>query len=51
MPEDTFPIALVVYLEVGDRTSGDGAVWPDDDLHGVEIDGKRRVAHRDGTPC
>lgn len=40
----------VVYLEVGDRTPGDSAVWPDDDLQLVEIDGKRRLAHRDGRP-
>jgi uncharacterized cupin superfamily protein len=40
----------VVYLEIGDRTPGDSAVWPDDDLQMIEIDGKRRFAHRDGTP-
>ena len=40
----------VVYLEIGDRTPGDSAVWPDDDLQLVEIDGKRRMAHRDGRP-
>ena len=40
----------VVYLEVGDRTPGDSAVWPDDDLQVIELDGKRRFAHRDGTP-
>jgi len=40
----------VVYLEIGDRTPGDSAVWPDDDLQVVEIDGKRRMADRDGRP-
>jgi uncharacterized cupin superfamily protein len=40
----------VVYLEIGDRTPGDSAVWPDDDLQAMEIDGKRRMAHRDGRP-
>jgi uncharacterized cupin superfamily protein len=40
----------VLYLEIGDRTPGDSAVWPDDDLQVVEVDGKRRFAHRDGTP-
>ena len=40
----------VVYLEIGDRTPGDSAVWPDDDLQVIEVDGKRRFAHRDGTP-
>lgn len=42
--------AEVVYLEIGDRTPGDSAVWPDDDLQVLEIDGKKRMAHRDGTP-
>ena len=40
----------VLYLEIGDRTAGDSATWPDDDLLLVEIDGSRRLAHRDGTP-
>lgn len=40
----------VVYLEVGDRTPGDSAAWPDDDLQIVDIGGKRAFAHRDGTP-
>jgi uncharacterized cupin superfamily protein len=39
----------VVYLEIGDRTAGDSAVWPDDDLQLIEVDSKRRFAHRDGT--
>jgi len=40
----------VLYLEIGDRTPGDSATYPDDDLMLVEIDGKRRLAHREGTP-
>jgi uncharacterized cupin superfamily protein len=40
----------VLYLEIGDRTPGDSAVWPDDDLQLVEIDGKRKLVRRDGTP-
>jgi len=40
----------VVYLEIGDRTLGDSAVWPDDDLQVIEVDGRKRMAHRDGTP-
>lgn len=40
----------VVYLEIGDRIPGDSAVWPDDDLVVLEIEGKKRLAHRDGTP-
>lgn len=39
----------VVYLEIGDRSPGELAVYPDDDLKFVEVDGKRRLAHRDGT--
>jgi uncharacterized cupin superfamily protein len=42
--------ADVVYLEIGDRIPGDSAIWPDDDLQLVEIDGRKRMAHRDGTP-
>ena len=40
----------VVYLEIGDRAPGDSAIWPDVDLQMIEIDGKRRFAHRNGTP-
>jgi uncharacterized cupin superfamily protein len=42
----------VTYLEVGDRTPGDGATYPDDDLVTVKSeDGKTRVfVHKDGTP-
>jgi uncharacterized cupin superfamily protein len=42
----------VVYLEVGDRTAGDAADYPDDDLKTVKSpDGKSRVfQHKDGTP-
>jgi uncharacterized cupin superfamily protein len=40
----------VVYLEIGDRTPGDSAVWPDDDVQMLEIDRKRTMTHRDGTP-
>ena len=41
----------VVYLEVGDRTPGDGASYPDDDLQVVTApDGQREYAHKDGTP-
>jgi uncharacterized cupin superfamily protein len=42
----------VIYLEVGDRTPGDGASYPDDDLITVKSeDGKSRVfIHKDGTP-
>ena len=41
----------VVYLEVGDRSAGDEAAYPDDDV-AVRIgpDGKPRYEHKDGTP-
>jgi uncharacterized cupin superfamily protein len=40
----------VVYLEIGDRTDGDAVTYPDDDLAVVTIDGRRRMAHKGGTP-
>lgn len=39
----------VVYLEIGDRTPGDDAVYPDDDLLATMVDGKWRFTHKDGT--
>ncbi len=38
----------VVYLEVGDRTPGDEAVYPDDDLQAEMIDGKWVFTHKNG---
>ena len=40
----------VVYLEIGDRTPGEEATYPDDDLHLVSADGRYRYLHKDGTP-
>jgi len=40
----------VVYLEVGDRTPGDGATYPDDDIAADFAGGKWRFTHKDGTP-
>jgi len=42
----------VIYLEVGDRSAGDGATYPDDDLVAVKSeDGRRRsFTRKDGTP-
>jgi uncharacterized cupin superfamily protein len=41
----------VVYLEVGDRTRGDSATYPDEDLQVVQdADGNWRYLHKDGTP-
>ncbi len=40
----------VVYLEVGDRTSGDAASYPDDDLAAQVVDGVWCFTHKDGSP-
>jgi uncharacterized cupin superfamily protein len=40
----------VVYLEIGDRTPGDAASYPDDDLRAEHIDGQWRFMHKDGRP-
>lgn len=40
----------VLYLEVGDRSAGDEAHYPDDDLKAVQVDGEWQFAHRDGQP-
>jgi uncharacterized cupin superfamily protein len=41
----------VLYLEVGDRTAGDQASYPADDLKAtLGADGKWLVTHKDGTP-
>jgi len=40
----------VVYLEIGDRTPGETATYPDDDLAMANVDGKYRFTHKDGTP-
>jgi uncharacterized cupin superfamily protein len=41
----------VVYLEIGDRTPGDSAEYPNDDLKLVSAgDGGWRRLHKDGTP-
>lgn len=42
--------AEVVYLEVGDRSPGDQAVYPDDDLMAHLVDGAWRFLHKDGRP-
>jgi uncharacterized cupin superfamily protein len=42
--------ADVVYLEIGDRSEGDGVTYPDDDLELVVVDGAFRAQHKDGTP-
>ena len=41
----------VLYLEVGDRTRGDSATYPDDDMQVVQdADGNWRYLKKDGTP-
>lgn len=41
--------ADVVYLEIGDRTPGDSASYPDDDLAGQQVDGQWRFTRKDGS--
>ena len=40
----------VVYLEVGDRTTGDEGSYPDDDLKVLRGEGAWTFVHKDGTP-
>jgi uncharacterized cupin superfamily protein len=43
--------AEVLYLEVGDRSAGDSASYPDDDIRAeLGADGKWKYAKKDGTP-
>jgi uncharacterized cupin superfamily protein len=43
--------ADVVYLEIGDRTPGDTATYPDDDLEmALAADGALLLRRKDGTP-
>ena len=39
----------VLYLEVGDRTTGDEGSYPDDDLKALLVEGKWKFFHKDGT--
>jgi uncharacterized cupin superfamily protein len=40
----------VLYLEIGDRTVGDEASYPDDDIRAKLIDGKWKFVHKNGLP-
>jgi uncharacterized cupin superfamily protein len=40
----------VIYLEVGDRSPGDEASYPDDDLQATLVEGRWEFAHKDGSP-
>ena len=42
--------APVVYLEIGDRKSGDQVVYPDDDLAAKLVDGRWQFTRKDGEP-
>ncbi|NML17684.1 cupin domain-containing protein [Azohydromonas caseinilytica] len=39
----------VVYLEAGDRTPGDAASYPDDDIQAMLVEGRWTFTHKDGT--
>lgn len=45
--ESTSPVR---YLEIGDRTPGDSASYPDNDLQAVQVDGAWVFLHKDGSP-
>jgi len=40
----------VIYLEVGDRSAGDSAIYPDDDIQAILEEGKWQFTHKDGAP-
>jgi len=40
----------VLYLEIGDRTAGDAATYPDDDIQAAQVDGKWVFSHKDRSP-
>lgn len=40
----------VHYLEIGDRSAGDSAAYPDDDLQATLVDKKWQFTHKDGSP-
>jgi len=40
----------VVYVEVGSRQAEDAVDYPDNDMIGRTIDGRRTYTHADGTP-
>lgn len=42
--------AVVVYLEIGDRTRNDTVIYPDDDLIAKDNSGVWVFAHKDGSP-
>ncbi len=43
--------ALVVYIEIGDRTAGDEVEYPNDDLKATQLaNGAWALTHKDGRP-
>jgi uncharacterized cupin superfamily protein len=42
--------ADAVYIEVGDRTPGDAAIYPEDDIQAVLVEGRWQFTRRDGIP-
>lgn len=42
--------AVVLYLEVGDRSAGDAVTYPDNDLRADLVAGQWQFSHKDGTP-
>jgi uncharacterized cupin superfamily protein len=40
----------VLYLEIGDRTAGDEASYPDDDIQAVLVDARWIFTHKNGDP-
>jgi uncharacterized cupin superfamily protein len=44
--------AMVVYLEIGDRTTGDVVTYPDDDIKiDKTADGRLQIIRKDGSSC
>lgn len=43
--------AMVVYLEIGDRTAGDLVTYPDDDIQFDKTpEGRLQIVRKDGSP-
>lgn len=40
----------MLYLEVGDRTAGDEAHYPDDDLQAKRVNDAWQFTHKNGLP-
>jgi uncharacterized cupin superfamily protein len=40
----------VTYLEIGDRTPGDSATYPDEDIQAMLVDGQWQFTHKNGVP-